>query len=142
MITVQPRLLLRTQQLNLHQSRLHWALSRQYISSGGSHLVATDHRDMLQPEVPFVPEVFPRLSHLDHVDVLDPNTEFAIGIVTRFVRHHHTRLKSNVVVGGSRAYTVRTFMDIEEGADSMGCTMSEGCQVGPKAGSSRHVPVV
>lgn len=92
--------------------------SQRFVQTSQTH-----HSDMLQLHELFSPKIHRRSAHLDHINVLDPNTEFPIGIVARLIRHDHTRDQSDIIVLQTLADSLRAFMYVQERADAVGCAV-------------------
>jgi hypothetical protein len=82
------------------------------------------HGEMLELEITFIAKVIPRLGQLYSHDVLDPDPKLTVGIVSWFVGDDMPSLKCCVVVVGFWTYTLWSFVNIEEGTDTVTGTMS------------------
>jgi len=82
------------------------------------------HGNMLQFEIPFIPEILPRLRHPDHVHIFYPDPKLPIGVVTRFIGDDHSRSNRGIIGCYSLIQTLRPFMHVEERSDAVRCAVA------------------
>ena len=79
---------------------------------------------MLKLQISLASEVLPRLCHLDHHDILNSNSPSPIRIISWFIGNDHALCERDFVQRETRSDALRTFVDIEEVADSVSCAVT------------------
>lgn len=101
-----------------------------------------DQGDVLESVVTATAKVVEGIGLADQHDVLNTDTELAILVVTGLVGQGHTRDERNVIVGDAGTASVGSFVDVQEGTDTVTSSVTEVKTIGPESATSQDIQKV
>lgn len=98
--------------------------------------------NVLESVVAATTKVVEGIGLTDQHDVLNTDTKLAILVVARLVSQGHSGDKRDVVIGDARTTSVGTFVDVQEGTNTVTSSVTEVKTVGPKSATGQDIQKV